>query len=105
MDTNKNQDNSCINRVRKTSSNTMKSYNLIPKKKKTIGDYQILWKIGEGSGGKVKLGVDNTGQKYAIKIFNKYLLKKKVRIIKDDKGSIYILFIIVFRSGIQKCID
>ena len=53
-----------------------------------VNQYLILKKLGEGSSGKVKL-VENTidGKIYAMKCFNKIILKKRMKLIKMPDGS------------------
>lgn len=54
-----------------------------------VNHYIVLETIGEGSYGKVKLasrrlvGID---QKYALKIFSKSVLKKKIDFYHDKEG-------------------
>lgn len=59
-----------------------------------INEYQICEKLGEGSYGKVKLVKKKTfgfEQKYAVKMFKKNLLKKRIEFHKDElTGSTYI---------------
>lgn len=56
-----------------------------------LNHYLILETIGEGSYAKVKLAsrrLIGIEQKYALKIFSKGVLKKKIDFIHDKNGSI-----------------
>lgn len=60
----------------------------IKKGRKTINQYTLLDKLGQGSFGKVKLAIKNdTKEKFAVKIFRKSLLKKKRCWIKTEAGK------------------
>lgn len=55
-----------------------------------MNHYLILGTIGKGSYGKVKLaskGIAKTEQKYALKVFSKHSLKKKIDFVHDCNGS------------------
>lgn len=55
-----------------------------------INHYLILENIGEGSYAKVKLAsrrLIGVEQKYALKIFSKSVLKKKIDFVQDKLGS------------------
>ncbi|KAM3132687.1 hypothetical protein pb186bvf_015232 [Paramecium bursaria] len=54
--------------------------------KKIINGYKILKIIGEGAYGKIKLS-QKDGKLFAIKKFNKYLLRKKNKIYKNPDGT------------------
>ena len=54
----------------------------------SISNYKFIKNIGEGNFGKVKLGIYiPTGEKYAIKILNKKIIKKKMKntIFKENE--------------------
>ena len=56
-----------------------------------VNHYLILENIGEGSYAKVKLAsrrLIGIEQKYALKIFSKSVLKKKIDFFHDNKGRI-----------------
>ena len=60
-----------------------------------VNHYLILENIGEGSYAKVKLAsrrLIGIEQKYALKIFSKTVLKKKIDFFHDKLGSIMIFF-------------
>lgn len=55
-----------------------------------INHYLILENIGEGSYAKVKLAsrrLIGVEQKYALKIFSKSVLRKKIDFVQDKLGS------------------
>ncbi|KRW98684.1 Protein kinase-like domain [Pseudocohnilembus persalinus] len=78
-DTNSNRFNNNLQEDEKSQNNQQKKQIKINplnlnklNKNKTIGDYQIIKNLGEGTFGKVKLGVHNQiGEKVAIKILEK----------------------------------
>ncbi len=56
----------------------------------TINEYSFEKKIGEGGFGKVKLAIKkNSGEKFAIKIFRKSLLKRQRQFFKIGDGMYY----------------
>ncbi|CAD8092914.1 unnamed protein product [Paramecium primaurelia] len=55
-------------------------------KKKIINGYKVMKIIGEGSYGKIKLAIRDN-QEYAIKKFNKFILKKKNKMYKNPNGT------------------
>ena len=56
---------------------------------KTINQYSLLRKIGEGSVGKVKLCACGP-RYYAVKVINKELLRKKREIHRNSEGKIVV---------------
>lgn len=55
---------------------------------KQINQYQIIKLLGEGSSCKVKLVLNlENNEKFALKCFNKSLLKKRTKLIKTADGS------------------
>ena len=56
--------------------------------KSILNQYIFLQKLGEGTSGTVKLVVNsNNQQKYAVKILNKNVLKKRREILRGPDGS------------------
>ena len=52
----------------------------------TVNQYTILKNLGEGAYGKVKLATSN-GKKYALKIYNKGLLRRRREYFKNPEGG------------------
>ena len=58
-----------------------------------VNQYVLLRTLGEGSFGKVKLAIRcDTGEKYAIKIVKKSILRRRREFTKDSDGSILSTF-------------
>ena len=70
-----------------------------PNGRKQINEYEVIKKIGDGTSGKVK-HVRNviTGEEFALKCFNKFLLRKRTKLLRLPNGSKIVIKLKIIRT-------